>query len=103
MKGTPGTALAQKPGMNRVKLAVRVRPTGPLVEPSQSKINLKILWMESGDFLWRFTSDKIVRNSTHLVLTLRTQYYFILNRTKLRITDWRVKKLQGDFQKADIE
>ena len=31
MKSTPGTTLAKKPGMSRVKLARRVRPTGPLV------------------------------------------------------------------------
>ena len=31
MKSTPGTTLAEKPSMSRVKLAMRVRPTGPLV------------------------------------------------------------------------
>ena len=31
MKSTPGTTLAKKPGMSRVKLAMRLRPTGPLV------------------------------------------------------------------------
>ena len=31
MKSTPGTTLAEKPSMSRVKLALRVRPTGPLV------------------------------------------------------------------------
>ena len=31
MRSTPGITLAKKPGMSRVKLAMRVRPTGPLV------------------------------------------------------------------------
>ena len=31
MKSTPSTTLVKKPGMSRVKLAMRVRPTGPLV------------------------------------------------------------------------
>ena len=31
MKSTPGATLAKKHGMSRVKLAMRVRPTGPLV------------------------------------------------------------------------
>ena len=30
----PGTTLAKKAGMSRVKLAMRVRPTGPLVAES---------------------------------------------------------------------
>ena len=32
MKSTPVTTLAKKPGMSRVKLAMQVRPTGPLVK-----------------------------------------------------------------------
>ena len=31
VKSTPGTTLVKKPGMSRVKLVMRVRPTGPLV------------------------------------------------------------------------
>ena len=30
-ESTPGTTLAKKPGISRVKLAMRVRPIGPLV------------------------------------------------------------------------
>ena len=31
MERTPGTTLAEKPGISRAKLAMPVRPTGPLV------------------------------------------------------------------------